>query len=161
MKDLPLLIRNLWTNSEILARFIEAIPQDRLFVQRRPGLWTIAEHVQHLADTQSMLLGRIRAFEKESEPNFIPFIPKDDEVRTEAKTIDIEDALQCFTRFRGDQVELLNQIDASVWDKAASHPEYEQYSLYILVRHILMHDHWHMYRMEELWLTRDEYLTEL
>jgi len=27
-----------------------------------------------------------------------------------------------------------------------------------LERHILMHDHWHMYRMEELWLTRDAYL---
>jgi hypothetical protein len=24
-----------------------------------------------------------------------------------------------------------------------------------------MHDHWHMFRMEELWLTRDAYLTRL
>ena len=47
------------------------------------------------------------------------------------------------------------------WEKTATHPEYEQYSLIILARHILMHDHWHMYRMEELWLTRDEYLTIL
>jgi hypothetical protein len=24
-----------------------------------------------------------------------------------------------------------------------------------------MHDYWHMYRMEELWLARDAYLTRL
>ena len=53
------------------------------------------------------------------------------------------------------------RADAGTWQKTATHPEYAQYSFYILVRHILMHDHWHMYRMEELWLTRDEYLTQL
>jgi hypothetical protein len=26
---------------------------------------------------------------------------------------------------------------------------------------MLMHDYWHMYRMEELWLTRNDYLTSL
>ncbi len=56
-------------------------------------------------------------------------------------------------------MELLSKLDKSVWEKTATHPEYEHYSLYILARHILIHDHWHMYRMEELWLTRDDYLT--
>jgi hypothetical protein len=27
------------------------------------------------------------------------------------------------------------------------HPEFESYSLYILTRHTLMHDFWHMYRI--------------
>lgn len=40
-------------------------------------------------------------------------------------------------------------------------PEYALYSLFILARHILMHDHGHIYRMEERWLTRDAYLTKL
>lgn len=26
---------------------------------------------------------------------------------------------------------------------------------------VLMHDYWHMYRMEELWITKDAYLTRL
>ena len=44
----------------------------------------------------------------------------------------------------------LEAADAGTWEKMATHPEYESYSLYILTRHLLMHDHWHMYRMAEL-----------
>jgi hypothetical protein len=55
----------------------------------------------------------------------------------------------------------LEAADGSTWQKTGIHPEYELYSLSILGRHILMHDFWHMYRIEELWLTRDAYLTKL
>lgn len=161
MKDLPLLIRNLATTGDILTQFIATIPADRLYVQRRSGFWTIAEHVEHLAEVQPMLLERIQRFEADAEPEFIPFIPDENETQTEIKTIDIVDAIQRFIRVRNEQIDLLERIDAAAWDKSASHPEYKQYSLYILVRHIMMHDHWHMYRMEELWLTRDEYLTNV
>jgi hypothetical protein len=34
-------------------------------------------------------------------------------------------------------------------------------SLCSLVRHILMHDYWHIYRIEELRLTKERYLTML
>jgi len=65
--------------------------------------------------------------------------------------VDITSGLPTFT--------IVGFPEASV--KETSRPEYENYSLFILVRHILMHNHWHMYRMEELWLTRDAYLTKL
>jgi hypothetical protein len=73
----------------------------------------------------------------------------------------IDAALDQFARYRASQLLLLESADKTTWKKTASHPEYDHYSLYILTRHILMHDHWHMYRMEELWLTRDAYLTRL
>ena len=161
MKDLPALIQNLGTTGDILTQFIAAIPADRLLVQRRAEFWTIAEHVAHLADVQEMLLERIRKFETDPAPNFIPFFPDEDETQPETTTIDIKDALKRFSSLRKEQIDLLNRIDETAWDKTATHPEYEHYSLYILVRHILMHDHWHMYRIEELWLTRDEYLTNV
>jgi hypothetical protein len=69
-------------------------------------------------------------------------------------------ALDQFTRYRYKQLLLLESADHITWKKTATHPEYEAYSLYILTRHVLMHDYWHMYRMEELWLTRDVYLTK-
>lgn len=160
MKDLPALIQNLGTSGNILTQFIATIPADSLHMQRRAGFWTIAEHVAHLADVQEMLLERIRKFETDPAPNFIPFFPDEDEIQPESTTIDIEDALRRFNSRRQEQIDLLNRIDETAWGKTATHPEYNQYSLYILVRHILMHDHWHMYRIEELWLTRDEYLTD-
>jgi hypothetical protein len=71
------------------------------------------------------------------------------------------DALDQHAHYRKKQILLLENADDITWQKTATHPEYETYSLYILTRHTLMHDHWHMYRIEELWLTRDSYLTKL
>jgi hypothetical protein len=41
-------------------------------------------------------------------------------------------------------------------EKSAGHEECSEYTLYIMLRHTLTHDHVHIYRMEELWLTQDK-----
>jgi len=57
--------------------------------------------------------------------------------------------------------ELIASLPETVWEKRAVHLEFEFYTAGILVRHISMHDCWHMYRIEELWITKDEFLTEV
>ncbi|MDA1119365.1 MAG: hypothetical protein O2887_02525 [Bacteroidetes bacterium] len=52
----------------------------------------------------------------------------------------------------------MKSFENDLWSKTAVHPEFNKYSHYILLRHAMMHDHFHMYRIEELWLTKDEYL---
>jgi hypothetical protein len=109
-----------------------------------------------------MLLERLDRFTREAHPEFIPYLPgKDEEAPATPPVMGSASALGQFADYRQRQLELLGGADETTWKKTATHPEYEAYSLYILVRHILMHDHWHMYRMEELWLTRDAYLTKL
>jgi len=148
-------------SDRILAEFVKSIPAAKLHLRRGDGFWTIAEHLNHLAQVQSMLLERMQRFMDEDRPEFVPYIPGDDGAGSRPSLMEMDDALEAFARRRRQQVELLERADSDVWRKTASHPEYEQYSLYILVRHILMHDHWHMYRMEELWLAQDAYLTKL
>ena len=98
----------------------------------------------------------------EDSPEFVPYVPGGGKAEPETPPrMSIESALDQFARNRASQLLLLESADDVVWKKRAIHPEYEEYSLYILARHVLMHDHWHMYRMEELWLTRDPYLTRL
>jgi len=161
MRDIPDLIEGLKRSGSILAEFVKTIPAAKMNLRRGGGFWTIAEHVSHLAQVQTMLLDRLQRFMDEDRPEFVPYIPGDDEVDSRLTPMELDAALETFTRRRRQQIELLDGADRADWQKDASHPEYEQYSLYILVRHILMHDHWHMYRMEELWLTRDAYLTKL
>ena len=147
---------------KVLAEFVNATPEDKLGLRRGEGFWTIAEHVSHLAQVQPMLLERLDRFMNEVHPEFVPFIPGDDEGKPELsprRPIDV--ALTQFSTVREKQLALLNDADERTWQREAIHPEYDRYSLVILVRHILMHDYWHMYRMEELWLTRDAYLTRL
>jgi hypothetical protein len=162
MKDIPDLLEGLERSAGILSAFVRTIPADALHRRRNADCWTPAEHVSHLAQVQPMLLERLQRFRDEDHPVFVPYIPGEGEEESDTpEVMPMDAALDQFDLFRGRQVALLNGVSADVWEKTGTHPEYAIYSFYILVRHILMHDHWHMYRMEELWLTRDEYLTKL
>ena len=161
MQDIPALIKSLENTGPILAEFVRSIPAEQMNRQRGEGFWTIAEHISHLAQVQAMLLERLQRFMTEERPEFVPYIPGDDEVETQLPLLTADEALEVFARDRTRQLALLAKADEAVWRKTAVHPEYELYSMHILIRHILMHDHWHMYRMEELWLTKDPYLTKL
>jgi DinB superfamily len=162
MQDIPDLLESLKRSPKILFQFVGSIPQNKLDLRRGEGFWTVTEHLSHLAQVQPMLLNRIERFMYEENIAFVPYIPGEgnDEPDT-PPCMGIESALDQFARSRSRQIQLLESADDQIWRKSATHPEYEEYSLYILARHILMHDHWHMYRMEELWLTRDAYLTRL
>jgi uncharacterized damage-inducible protein DinB len=162
MQDIQDLLEGLRRTPRILSEFVKSIPEDNLDLRRGEGFWTIAEHVSHLAQVQPMLLDRLLRFENEDHLEFIPYIPGDaeDEPHTPPR-MNMAAALKQFEHFRSKQVVLLESANDVTWEKTATHPEYETYSLYILTRHTLMHDYWHMYRIEELWLTRDDYLTKL
>jgi uncharacterized damage-inducible protein DinB len=162
MQDLSNIIDGLKRSPAVLSDFIEDIPEAKLNLRRGDRFWTIAEHASHLAQVQPMLLTRLERFRDEAHPEFIPFFPGDGEDEPEFPLrMDMDLAVKQFAVFRKKQAALIEAADAVIHDKTGVHPEYEQYTLPILARHILMHDYWHMYRMEELWLTRDAFLTRL
>ncbi len=146
----------------ISKHLVGSIPENKLNLRRGVGFWTIAEHVSHLAQVQPMLSDRIYRLITEACPEFVPYLPgkEKNEPATPAR-MNMPAALEQFEQYRNKQLALHENTDEKTWQKTAVHPEYDQYSLHILVRHILMHDYWHMYRMEELWLTKDAYLTKM
>jgi uncharacterized damage-inducible protein DinB len=158
MKDIPDLLDGLRSSINILSAFVMALPENKLNRRRGVGFWTIAEHASHLAQVQPMLLERLRRFLAEDRPEFVPYIPGDAEKEDKPPKMEMKATLAEFAQCRQQQLVLLEKADDTAWQKTAIHPEYDLYTLYILTRHILMHDHWHMYRMEQLWLTRDEFL---
>lgn len=161
MQDIADLLESLRRSPNILSQFVRSIPESKLHLRRGEGFWTVAEHCSHLAQVQPMLLKRIERFMIEDKPEFVPYNPAGSTEEPSPPGMSIESALDQFARDRAGQLLFLERADENSWKKKAIHPEYEEYSLYILTRHVLMHDHWHMYRMEELWLTRDAYLTTL
>jgi uncharacterized damage-inducible protein DinB len=146
----------------ILSAFMADIPSDQLDRRRGNGFWTISEHLSHLAQVQPMLLERIQRFLDEDHPEFVPFIPRDDQGELDTtECMAVEAALAQFSAERKRQLNRIERADEQTWERQATHPEYDQYGFHVLVRHILMHDYWHMYRMEELWLTKTPFLTRL
>jgi uncharacterized damage-inducible protein DinB len=162
MRDIRDLLDGLRRTPKIFSEFVKAIPEDKRALQRGEGFWTVAEHVSHLAQVQPILLDRFQRFMNEDHPEFVPYIPGNGEDEPDTPPqMDMTAALDLFAHCRNEQLVLLESADDITWKKTATHPEYENYSLYILTRHTLMHDYWHMYRIEELWLTRDAYLTKM
>jgi len=162
MMDKADLMDGLRRTPRILTVFVEGVSEDQIDRRRGEGFWTIAEHANHLAQVQPMLLERLRRFRDEAHPEFVPYLPGEDEDEPDTPEVMAQaTALAQFADGRREQLALLERADEQTWRKTATHPEYDRYSCHILVRHMLMHDHWHMYRMEELWLTKDQYLTRL
>jgi len=148
-------------NAVILENFIGQIPESRLHLKRGEGFWTVYQHVYHLALVQPVMFKRFRAFRTDEKPVIVPVNPFGKEEKKGAEARPVAEIVQSFKDWRKKQVELIRACDDSVWKKQGLHPEYDQYTMEILIRHVLTHDGFHMYRMEELWLAKDEVLTKL
>ncbi len=147
-------IRQLANGPAILEDLIAAIPSDRLDREFGAGTWTVHEHVQHLALTQIMLKKRIDLFFREERPEIVPFTPDGPAEKRTLKPV--AELLATYAEWRTRQIESLGKADETIWKKEAVHPEYDRYDFPIAVRHILTHDGFHFYRIEELGLLKAE-----
>ena len=152
------MLRNLNDGPALLRDLLSKIPDDLHKQRRIPGKWCIHEHACHLGDVQVMLYDRFLTFKKEAAPVFKPYLPGTNISDDHLMEMDLEVALDLFETERKRLLSLLNTYREEDWQKLATHPEYHTYSAEILLRHVMMHDHFHMYRIEELWLTSDAYL---
>ncbi|MBN2352804.1 MAG: DinB family protein [Spirochaetales bacterium] len=148
------LIRQLANGPAVLEDLISAIPPERLDREFGPGVWTVHEHVHHLAMTQVTMQKRIQLFFKKERPEIVPFSPDRQAEKPVLKPI--AELLAAYAEWRARQVESVKKADDSIWSKQAIHPEYEHYDFPIAVLHILTHDGFHFYRIEELGLLKAE-----
>ena len=156
MKDIPDILDGMKRSPNVLTNFVRGIPKDRLHLRRGEGFWTIAEHVHHLGHLNPTLIKRVQNFLTQDKPQFVPYaLAKYDDAEP---VIDVEAALADFATGRKALLDILGKAGPDIWKKETSHPQFEQFSFLFMVRHILAHDYWHMYRMEALWQTKDEFL---
>lgn len=158
MNDIHEVVTCLQRSPAILDALLSGIPDEMLNVRRIPGKWSIHEHACHLADVQPMLLERMKTFKREAQPVFIPYLPGETDSDDHLRQMDLADAVAKFATTRQELVAVAGTFLQEDLDKPGQHPEYTRYTPRILLRHILMHDHLHMYRIESLWLTADAYL---
>ncbi len=144
-------------NKDLLAQFVERMTEKEIN-RRIRDYWTIYEHIDHLVLIQKMLLGRIDQFLKEDDPVMKPYTPDD---KPKAGKASVKDLINEFCEIRDRQIKLIKSAKKNVWEKTGSHKEYSRYSFEILLRHIVFHDTYHFYRMEELWIEKEEYIKEL
>jgi uncharacterized damage-inducible protein DinB len=136
------------------------IPREILKEHRLGGKWSIHEHACHMAEVEHLMYDRFLTFKNVEYPVFQPFLQEKARPDIHLMELDFDMSVHQFMEERQRTVELIREFSEEDWKKEATHPEYKQYNAKTLLRHLVMHDHFHMYRMEELWLTRDPYLKQ-
>ena len=69
--------------------------------------------------------------------------------------MDLDAALTSYAGERERLVARLRSLSPSEWSHTAEHGEYSHYSVFIMFRHLALHDFLHAYRIEELLLRPD------
>lgn len=154
MNDIKECIIILENTPTILKEFINKIPVDKYELIRKDNVWSIKKHLTHLLETQELLYNRLLQFKNEKNPEIKPYFPE----KAIMHDGDVDELINTFKILRLKQINIINEYKIDDFNKISNHNQYIEYSLPILIRHIIMHDYWHMYRIEEIWLTKDEYI---
>ena len=102
-----------------------------------------------------MFFSRLDRVLNEQRPRIVAYNPDDAMEDGALLKIDLEEALERFSRDRTRFVERLKRLSEDEWLREADHEEYDHYSIFIMVRHMALHDMLHAYRIEELLLKKD------
>lgn len=138
----------------VIADFMDTLPEAVLDRKRNEETWTAREHLYHIVDVQDMLLSRILIIRDDENPIMVPFYPENEEIN---RYESIAAALKKYKDLREKQLEVLSGLSEAVLAKKAVHKQYSEYSIPVIVNHMIFHEYWHMYRMEEICFVKDEF----
>jgi len=86
------------------------------------------------------------------KPLITPYDPARDEADDTFLQMDLDQSLERYVEDRQALVARLRTLREEVWARTAEHGEYSHYSVFIMFRHVALHDLFHAYRIEELLL---------
>jgi uncharacterized damage-inducible protein DinB len=155
MPDTPALIEALERAPAIVVPLVRDMPPALL--KRRPpsGKWSVHEHACHLAVVHQLFLDRLDTMVSSPAPVITPYDPGKDDPDDRLLRLDLDTMLERYDDDRRSLVTRLRQLTPEEWSRTAEHAEYSHYSVFIMFRHLALHDFFHAYRIEELLLLKE------
>jgi len=136
----------------IIVPLVREIPEARVRTRPAPDKWSAHEHACHLAEVHTLFFGRLDQMLADDRPRIEPYYPSAGDEAGALLERDLSSELDRFATNRRTLVSRLRALAPSDWERTADHPQYSHYSLFILFRHLALHDHLHAYRIEEILL---------
>ena len=155
MESIATVIETLERAPHIVIPLVREMRSEWLKRRPDPDRWSVHEHACHLAAVHPLFQGRLKQFVSEDRPVIKPYDPAVDDPDDALIKMDLDDALDRFTRDRAELVAQLRGLDDAMWSRTADHTEYDHYDMFIMFRHLSLHDMFHAYRIEELVLRKD------
>ena len=155
MNNAGVIVASLERAPALVVPLVREVPQAILKRRPRPGKWSAHEHACHLATIHPVMFARLDLMLTDARPRIVPYFPSGEEEEGALLKADLDQAMERFSNDRRQLVERLNPLSAEDWQRTAEHGEYTHYSVFIMFRHLAMHDMFHAYRIEELLLKND------
>jgi AraC-like DNA-binding protein len=140
---------------EIIVPLVREVPASILKRRPAPRRWSAHEHACHLAHVHAMFFDRLNVLLHQPAPVIRPYQPGDQDPDDMLLNMSLPDAMTRFVNDRDRLVRRLRELTLTDWARTAEHAEYHTYSVFIMFRHLALHDFLHAYRIEELLLRRD------
>ena len=139
----------------IVVPLVQEVPASILKRRPAPRKWSAHEHACHLAAVHPLFFSRLELMLSNPKPIIQPYFPDVDDEEDALLKVDVDEAMGRYARDRRELVGKLRELSEDEWQKTAEHNEYSHYSVFMMFRHLAMHDMLHAYRIEELLLKRD------
>jgi len=134
---------------------VREVPQEIRTRRPAPNKWSAHEHACHLAHVHQLFFDRLELMLASPAPVITPYDPGTGDPQDLLLRMDLEGALRRYVEDRRLLVERLRHLTPADWSRTAAHGEYSRYSVFIMFRHLALHDFLHGYRIEELLLKKD------
>ena len=134
---------------------VREVPQALLKRRPAPNRWSAHEHACHLSRVDRLYLDRLDQMLSDPRPVITPYDPGRDEADDVFLRMDLEACLERYVEDRRELVGRLQALPSAAWGLTAEHGEYSHYSVFIMFRHVALHDLFHAYRIEELLLKKE------
>jgi hypothetical protein len=155
MDHFSAIVASLERAPEIVLPLVREVPEAVRKRRPKPGKWSAHEHACHMATIHPVLLARLELMLRALRPRIVSYFPSAEEEDGALLKLDLEAELQRFSEDRRKLVQRLKTLSPSDWERTAEHEEYPHYSVFIMFRHLALHDMFHAYRIEELLLKKD------
>ncbi len=138
----------------IVSALLQEMPAALLTRRPQPARWSAHEHACHLALVDPIFHARLERMLDEDTPLIVPYDPDTDESPDALLRMDLDNAMADFTRHRAHFVDRVRSLAPAEWTRRAEHTQHSHYSVFIMLRHLALHDMLHAYRVEELLLNK-------
>ena len=139
----------------VILPLVREVPSALLKRRPAPHRWSVHEQACHLAHVHALFFSRLDQMLREPAPVITPYDPDVAEPDDFLMRMDLDDALQAYVSDRARLVDRLRTLSEAEWQIRAEHGEYSHYSVFIMFRHLALHDFLHAYRIEEVLLKKD------
>jgi hypothetical protein len=136
----------------LVVPLVREVPPGVLKRRPTPTKWSAHEHACHLSRVDRLYADRLDQILADPRPVITPYDPGRDEAGDMFLQMDLDRSLERYVEDRHTLVARLRALPSEAWARTAEHGEYSHYSVFIMFRHLALHDLFHAYRIEELLL---------